>query len=432
MPASGVRRRWVFLVVSATVFLGILISAREVLLPFVLALVVAYVFTPIVSQIERRRVPRWIAIIGTYLVTLGTIYGFIAVIAPRIVHEAATLRHEAPAIGRALQETWGPRIEEQTKRFDLSGGAEPGHEPERPQPQGIRISPRPDGAYDVDLGPGIAVRPIGDGAYRIDEIDASASEPLDAGRMWRRTVAQGMGYARTNALALIKVGRAIVAAVSRAIFVFFLTLMLGAYIMLTRERIFEFFRSFVRPDARVHFDDLIVRIDRGLSGVVRGQLLICLVNGALSAVGFWLFGIKYWPLLALVAGAMSLLPIFGSILSSVPVVLIALTQSTGQAVAVLAWIIGIHQVEANFLNPKIIGDAAKIHPVLVVFSLVVGEHLFQLPGALLAVPALSILQSIFLHFRHIVYEDELGPDSVAARRMLPSDDETPDAGGVPR
>jgi predicted PurR-regulated permease PerM len=432
MPAPGVRRRWVFLVVSAAIFLGILIAAREVLLPFVLALVVAYVFTPIVSQLERRRVPRWVAIIGTYLVTLGTIYGFIAVIAPRIVHEAATLRHEAPSIIRALHETWGPRIEEQTKRFDLSTENEPGHDGDRPQPSGIRISPRPDGAYDVDLGPGIAVRPIGDGAFRIDEIDSSAAEPLDAGRMWRRTIAQGMGYARTNALALIKVGRAIVAAVSRAIFVFFLTLMLGAYIMLTRERIFDFFRSFVRPDARLDFDDLLVRIDRGLSGVVRGQLLICLVNGALSAVGFWLFGIKYWPLLALVAGAMSLLPIFGSILSSVPVVLIALTQSTGQAVAVLAWIIGIHQVEANFLNPKIIGDAAKIHPVLVVFSLVVGEHLFQLPGALLAVPTLSILQSIFLHFRHIVYEDELPPDSVSARRSLPPVDETPDAGEVPR
>ena len=59
----------------------------------------------------------------------------------------------------------------------------------------------------------------------------------------------------------------------------------------------------------------------------------------------------------------------------------------------------IHQLEANFLNPKIIGDAAKIHPVLVVFSLLVGEHFFQIKGALFAVPCLSIVQTIFLHFR---------------------------------
>ena len=134
-------------------------------------------------------------------------------------------------------------------------------------------------------------------------------------------------------------------------------------------------------------------------------------SGVLSAIGFWLFDLKYWPILAVVAGVMSLIPIFGSILSSVPAVAIGLTQSPATAFGVLAWIVGIHQLEANFLNPKIIGDAAKIHPVLVVFSLVVGEHLFKLPGALLAVPVLSILQSLFLHFQRVVYGEAAGPAS---------------------
>ena len=58
-----------------------------------------------------------------------------------------------------------------------------------------------------------------------------------------------------------------------------------------------------------------------------------------------------------------------------------------QGVKVTLWIIFIHLVEANFLNPKIMGDAAKIHPVLVVMSLLIGEHFFGLWGALLAVPA---------------------------------------------
>ena len=105
------------------------------------------------------------------------------------------------------------------------------------------------------------------------------------------------------------------------------------------------------------------------------------------------------PGFIVVAAVMSLIPIFGSILSSVPAVAIGLTQSPATAFGVLAWIIGIHQVEANFLNPKIIGDSAKIHPVLVVFALITGEHFFQLPGALFAVPCLSVAQTIFLHFR---------------------------------
>jgi len=146
---------------------------------------------------------------------------------------------------------------------------------------------------------------------------------------------------------------------------------------------------------------LLGRIDKGLSGVVRGQLVICLVNGALSGVGFYLAGLNYWPVLTLVATVLSIIPIFGAILSSVPAVVVGLQQGVGTALFTLAWIIGIHQLEANLLNQKIMGDAAKVHPVLVVFSLIAGEHFFGILGALLAVPVLSITQSLFLHFREI-------------------------------
>jgi predicted PurR-regulated permease PerM len=188
--------------------------------------------------------------------------------------------------------------------------------------------------------------------------------------------------------------------------------------MHTRETILGFFRSLAPPNARLGFDHLLTRIDRGLSGVVRGQLLICLVNGVVSAIGFGLFGLKYWPILAIMAGVMSIVPIFGSIASSVPVVLIGLTQGFWVALWVLLWIIGVHQIEANLLNPKIIGVAAKIHPVLVVMSLIIGEHFFGLPGALLAVPALSIVQSVFNHFRFESMPD-LPPDSLVPARVAP-------------
>src|SRR5690606_13863371 len=79
----------------------------------------------------------------------------------------------------------------------------------------------------------------------------------------------------------------------------------------------------------------------------------------------------------------------------------------------LLWIVGIHQVEANLLNPKIIGVSAKLHPVLVVFALLVGERFYGLWGALLAVPALSLTQSVFNHFR-FEWLPDAGPDSLSA------------------
>jgi predicted PurR-regulated permease PerM len=96
---------------------------------------------------------------------------------------------------------------------------------------------------------------------------------------------------------------------------------------------------------------------------------------------------------------MSIIPIFGSILSTVPAVLVALPQGFGVALLVLGWIIGVHQIEANLLNPKIMGDSARVHPVLVVFALLAGEHFAGLVGALLAVPVLSITQTLFLYLR---------------------------------
>ncbi|MGH7269490.1 MAG: AI-2E family transporter, partial [Polyangiaceae bacterium] len=176
-----------------------------------------------------------------------------------------------------------------------------------------------------------------------------------------------------------------------------------------RERIAAFFRSLVHEPARPSFDALLVRVDRGLSGVVRGQLVICGINGVLSAIGFAIVGLKYWPVMALISAVFSLIPIFGSIASAVPAVAIGLTQSLGIGSFVLLWIIGIHQLEANVLNPKIMGDSAKIHPVLIIFALLAGEHFFHVVGALLAVPVMSIAQSLFLHFRAVIDPDEAEP-----------------------
>ena len=398
-------RRAIFLGISAAVAVGVVIAANDVLLPFVLALIVAYVFTPIVARLERAKVPRVVAVLLTYAVFLGSGIGFGWLIAPRLGQEILGLRAEVPKLVHKARTEWLPKLEK------LRGPPPPEEDPEREgAPSAVRILPGKDGTYDLYIGRGFEVKPIGDGAYRIDQADSPA-RPGDEGSFVGHTMSRMIDYGQKNTLELIRIGRSVVAAVSRGFFVFFITLMLAAYLMMTRERVLGFFRSLVPRLDQESFDELCARIDRGLSGVVRGQLLICLVNGVLSAIGFWMFDLKYWPILALVAAVMSLVPIFGSILSSVPIVAIALTQSLGTAAAVLAWIIGIHQLEANFLNPKIIGDAAKIHPVLVVFSLVVGEHLFKLPGALLAVPCMSIAQSLFLHFRKVAYGPDAPPHS---------------------
>lgn len=414
------RRHTRFLVVSGAIALAVLVLAHSVLLPFVLALVIAYLLTPLVAWVESRRVPRAVAIILVYVVVLGTLGTFIRLTAPRVGSELASLRRELPHLSHTVRTQWVPAVQRRLRNAGFGpetrtpDGAIESREPRKDrehapgadeapgttEPAGTIVArPRPDGAFGIELNGPLSVTPAKGGGYTIEPLREKNEGGFDLDRMVADAAGKSLLYAQHNALEIVKIGRDIIAGVSRFFFVFGITLMLAAYMMLTRERIMGFFVSLVRPSARGSFHDLLARIDRGLSGVVRGQLIICLVNGALSAVGFAIVGLKYWPVLALVATILSLIPIFGSIISAIPAVALGLTQSVGTAVFVLVWIVGIHQLEANFLNPKIMGDAAKIHPVLVVFSLLVGEHFFHTMGALLAVPCMSIAQSVFTHIR---------------------------------
>ena len=435
------RRHTIFLVVCAAIAAAVIYAAHSVLMPFVLALVIAYVLTPLVAWVETRRVPRAVAIILVYVLVLGTLGVFIRFTAPRVGQELASLRRELPAIGHTVRTRWVPAVQQRLR--DVGFGPEarspegvpdghPGRDRDRTpgddnDPPGTIVArPRPDGAFGIELNGPLAVTPAKGGGYVIEPLRETREAAFDLDRMVADVAGKSLLYAQHNALEIVKIGRDIIAGVSRFFFVFGITLMLAAYMMLTRERIMGFFVSLVRPSARSSFHDLLGRVDRGLSGVVRGQLIICLVNGALSAVGFAIVGLKYWPVLALIATVLSLIPIFGSIVSAIPAVALGLTQSFGTAVFVLVWILGIHQLEANLLNPKIMGDQAKIHPVLVVFSLLVGEHFFHTVGALLAVPCMSIAQSVFIHIRSRIQamDPEMAHEPVGSLVPPP-----PDTGG---
>jgi predicted PurR-regulated permease PerM len=444
-PSPTPRR--VFLAVSAVIAVAVILVAHSVMLPFVLALVVAYVLTPAVRRVEGLRLPRWGAILIVYALTLGAIGGFISMIVPRLATEARGLAGEWPKLRTDLRERWLPAVDAKLNHWTGQQPAPPlpadaAGAPSDEKPPPFRVIRREDGSYDVTVTEGVRLRETREGVWQIEQVEQQRG--ISSVRMLQEGFDKAATYMRQNSLELLKIGQQIVGAISRGVFTLFMTLMLAAYMMLTREKILDFFRDLWAPASRDSFDRFLRRLDRGLSGVVRGQLIICLVNGVLSAIGFSIFDLKYWPILSIIASVMSLIPIFGSILSSIPAVAIGLTQSPATAFGVLAWIIGIHQLEANFLNPKIIGDAAKIHPVLVVFSLLVGEHFFQIAGALFAVPCMSIAQTIFLHFR----ESTLGladpmasmppPVVIAAMRSTavaaapppPGDDPGPDTARV--
>ncbi len=263
-----------------------------------------------------------------------------------------------------------------------------------PLPPGLRVEPRPTaGARGLEIW--IERTLLGPIVKNLAAVGYQA-EPTTL-REFIADQADGVGG---HLKSIVARGPDLALRVGKSLYLFLLILMLTAFIVMDRKRISAFFASLPPDHLKPEYASLIRYVDQGLAGVIRGQLVICAVNGVLTWIGLVLLGVRGAALLSLVAGVLSLIPIFGTIVSSIPIVLVATTTSIGTGVLSLAWIGFIHLLEANLLNPMIMGSHANMHPVVIVFALLAGEHAFGAWGALLAVPTMSILQSCFLFYRH--------------------------------
>jgi predicted PurR-regulated permease PerM len=389
---------------------------REVVLPFLFAILVAYILAPVVDRfsrirIGRRPIHRGISVIFLYINILAGLSLFIGYFVPKLSGDFARLFREAPQLFAKVNRDWVPAAGAWVdKTFGAPDNGDDESDPDGDEPESTRaivLETRPDGKLQVDLDAvSFELRPMEGGKYLIAPPQA-AEKATGPGGKWERSIKQWLKErlksTEGESRRALEYGQKFIAGLVSGIGRLFLVLMVAAFILVDLVRIQGFLRSLVPEQYQGDYDRIAVGVDKGLAGVIRGQLVICFINGVLTYIGLLIFNVKYSLLLAGIAAVMSLIPIFGSILSSIPIVAIALISSgtfdIRQGLLVLGWIILIHLVEANFLNPKIMGDAAKIHPVLVVFALIAGEHSYGLVGALFAVPCASIIQTIFMYYR---------------------------------
>jgi putative heme transporter len=358
--------------------LAVLVLFRSVVLPFAAAALIAYLVAPLVDRLTRVRfrghhVPRWVAIICIYLAFFSLVYlAFIALV-PQLYRELARVTRDVVAWSNSLTPERISELSRDLERWfserglpvDISSRSIEGAEPYGPSP----VPPTaPPGPWSVSL-----------------DLEAALHD----------VVARGSTYFRNNLGNIVEISRRIVTDILAGVFMMFFILMVAAFLSIDASTIRSYVATLVPAEYTADVRALVRMIDRKLAGVVRGQVTICLVNGVLTFIGLLLLGVKFAFLLATLAMLLSLIPIFGSIISSIPIVLIALSQSWQTAVGALLWIIGIHALEAYFLNPKILGNAARIHPIVVAFSLIAGEQSYGLLGALFAVPIAALLVACF-------------------------------------
>ncbi|SFJ18065.1 Predicted PurR-regulated permease PerM [Halobacillus dabanensis] len=144
---------------------------------------------------------------------------------------------------------------------------------------------------------------------------------------------------------------------------------------------------------------LVKELNRSLGGYIRGQLIISLFVGVLATLGFWVIDLPYPLVLGLIAGLTNIIPYFGPLLGAVPAVVVALSVNVNTLIFTLIAILIIQLVEGNLLSPYIMGRSIHIHPLFIIFALLVGGEVAGIPGLILAVPVLTCLKVIISEIR---------------------------------
>ncbi|MAF80066.1 hypothetical protein CL629_03250 [bacterium] len=194
----------------------------------------------------------------------------------------------------------------------------------------------------------------------------------------------------------ISVGFAVSRVVSQIVLVL-ATLVVSFYLSVEKhgtERLLRLIlpKSYEEPVLRV-FTRFKTKVGRWLGA----QLALSLLVGVVVALGLTFLGVRYPLVLGLLAALFELVPIIGPILAGFAAVIVALSDSFTLAMYVLIFFLLVQQLENHILIPMIMGKTMKVHPIIVIVSLLAGGQIAGFIGILLAVPIAVLAQEVFTY-----------------------------------
>ena len=143
---------------------------------------------------------------------------------------------------------------------------------------------------------------------------------------------------------------------------------------------------------------LLKEVDEALGNYVRGQLLVCVIIGILAYAGYMIIGMPYALLFASVVAICNIIPYLGPFLGAAPAALVATTISWKMVLFVVIVNALCQMLESNVISPQIVGRTLHMHPMMIIFAILVGGELGGIPGLILAVPLFAVLKVVVQHF----------------------------------
>lgn len=181
------------------------------------------------------------------------------------------------------------------------------------------------------------------------------------------------------------------------IFDIFVSFVVSLYLLLDRKQIVEFFRkligAFFSKQSYKNIGKYFNRTNEIFCKFLSSQFLDAIVVAILTSVAMSIMHVKYAVMLGLFIGLFNLIPYFGAIIAvAISVILTILTGGLSKAIEMAIVVIILQQIDANFINPKIVGESLEISPLLVIFSVTIGGAYFGILGMFLAVPVAAVIK----------------------------------------
>ena len=320
--------RWPVLTVVAIVMAYL---ARNVLAPFIIAAVLAYIISPLVSSLEERLRWRRVAVVAVlYVVLLALLGGGIWLLEVRLAQEARALRLAGP-----------------------------------------------------DLVEAAFVRLLG--SQRVDLLGQAVDAHLLA--QWTRQQLNDLLGRPSDTLQLFQFA---IEGLARL----FLTLIALFYFLLDGRRFGQYAQRFVPVARRQHVREVAGAIHVVLGRFLRGQLFLIALMTVLNYLVLELvFGLPYALPIAIASGILEVIPLLGPITAGAIASAVALVHGgTGMMIGVIIAYIVLRQIEDQFVMPIVVGRAVHLHPLVPIFAVLTGGTIAGILGAVLAVPAAAAVR----------------------------------------
>jgi len=183
--------------------------------------------------------------------------------------------------------------------------------------------------------------------------------------------------------------------VGASIFDFLIVFVLGIYFLASAPAVRRWVDGILPTKQRGEFRRIEAEAARLFGRYIRGQLLLGLIIGTVSAIAYLVLGVPYAVFLGVLAGILELVPIAGPIVAGAVAALVSLTEPFPLVIWVILAATAIQQLENHLLVPRIAGNAVGLHPIAALLAVLVGVEVAGVVGALFAVPLTGLAWSIY-------------------------------------